>query len=360
MNLRIGSENTKIIIRLNCLGEIGDLLGDVAGGPRDVLLITDVNVAGLFEAAARESLERTMRSVAIHRIAPGEASKSLESLVAMYDWFAERRASRDSLVLALGGGVVSDLAGLAAATWMRGLDYAICPTTLEAMIDAAIGGKTAINRPTGKNLVGAFHQPLLVGIDPACLKTLDARDVRAGLAESVKHALIADGSFFEWHERRMDSILALDEGAVTELVSRNVAIKRDIVERDPFERSGDRMVLNFGHTIGHAIEQRCDYALRHGECVALGMIGACRVSEALSMIPAEVVERVQSVVERAGLPTRLTAAVDVDQLMDTMMGDKKVRGGAKRFVLLESIGRAVIRDDVPESTIRAACASIAP
>lgn len=358
--LSIGSHKTNIAVLLNGVSRIGDLLrsADPERTYHGIVVVTDETVGRLYGDTVLASLRREGFRVESHLMEPGEASKSIESLIALYDFLAERRIGRDSLLLALGGGVVSDLTGFAAATWMRGVDFVICPTTLEAAIDASIGGKTAINRPGGKNQVGAFHQPMLVVVDPACLQTLEPRDIRAGLAESIKHALIADKAFLDWQEQRMEAILSLDNDVVTELIARNIEIKCAVVERDPFERAGDRMILNFGHTIGHAVEQCCDYTLRHGECVALGMVAACRISESMGLLAADVVERVKHVLELAGLPTRLTEPINVDRIMQTMMSDKKVRSGSARFVLLNSIGCPVIRDDIPESVVRAAYASI--
>jgi len=332
-------------------------------------------------------------------IEPGEASKSIGTAAAMYQFLAARHVERDAMILALGGGVVSDLAGFVAATWMRGIRWAICPTTLEAQIDAAIGGKTAINIPGGKNLVGAFHDPEFVLIDPAVLATLPDRDFRAGLAESVKHALITSEELFTWHETHCESILARDSSILEELIRRNIEIKSEIVAGDPHEtakfdvqgreepvpdrRGSDktippvacapgsdgsrelkfaarsRMVLNFGHTIGHAIEECSGYSLRHGECVALGMIAACRLSCMLGLVDSGLPERVRTLLQRFGLPTTLAEPIPIDDIISLIRKDKKNRSDGLRFVLLESVGRPRIQFNISEAQIIEAYNSLA-
>lgn len=324
----------------------------------DCILVTDSVVGPYYAGRARTALERGGWLVSEHRIPSGEGSKSVSELAALFEFLAARRVARDGLIVALGGGVVSDLAGFAAACWMRGIPWVVVPTTLEAQIDASIGGKTAINIPGGKNLVGAFHQPGAVLIDPTCLRTLDPRDVRAGLAESIKHALISSDDFFAWHERNVDAILALDDTVLTELIERNVRIKANVVARDPFERTGERMMLNFGHTMGHAIEACCGYALRHGECVALGMLAACRMSVAMGVLESSIVDRIHALLSRFGLPTALTEPIPFERIKDTIARDKKARGKQVQWVLLESIGQTRTSVSVDERAVREAYESL--
>lgn len=375
---------TEIAVRLNVLREVGSLARSLAreedrsltvavrnavaarnasaarnAGPQAVV-ITDERVAEIYGATLLESLKLADFQTLEYRIKPGEASKSLTVVGDIYRFLADRTVGRDAVIVALGGGVVSDLAGFVAATWMRGVRFVVCPTTLEADIDASIGGKTAINIPGGKNLVGAFHQPILVAVDPACLGTLDPRDVRAGLAESVKHALISSAEFLAWHEINVNEILTLDHARLTELILRNLRIKAGIVEQDAHEQTGLRMHLNFGHTIGHAIEECCGFALRHGECVSLGMVAACRLSHETGSLDASTVTRVGALLERFGLPTKLPEPIDTDGIMATIRTDKKVRGGAQRFVLLEEVGKPTVRDDIEEQRIRRAYESLLP
>ena len=322
------------------------------------MLVTDETVDRLYGEVVKESSAESGVRVTSHVIEPGEKSKNLVEATRLFGFLAKSGLGRDDVIIALGGGVVSDLAGFVAGTWMRGVRFAICPTTMEADLDAAIGGKTAVNTPFGKNLVGVFHAPALVAIDPDCLSTLPLRDVRAGLAESVKHAVLFAPEFLDWHETRMDDVLRLEAEALNELIERNVRIKGDVVSRDPHERTDQRILLNFGHTIGHAIESRAAYSLRHGECVGLGMIAACRLSQWLGMLDPAVTSRLAGLLSRIGLPTRLEPAIATDRVMETIQHDKKRRSGKTRFVLLEDIGRPVIRDDVPPEVVRDAFESL--
>lgn len=331
-----------------------------------VIVVTDEVVAGFYGHRLCAALGSAGHPVHVHVIPAGERSKSLAEAERLYDVLAGRAVGRDGLLVALGGGVVSDLAGFVAATWKRGVDFAVFPTTLEAAVDAAIGGKTGVNLAAGKNLVGAFHWPRVVAIDPATLATLPQRDLRAGMAESIKHALIADADFATWHENHAEAILQLDAGAVTELIRRNVAIKSALVKSDPLERTGVRRLLNFGHTLGHAIERAAGYALRHGECVAIGMVAACRLSHRLGMLGAPVVQRVENLIRRFELPLSIPpfagaewgTADPVAQLLGFLRNDKKASAGAAQWVLLEELGRPVVRGDVPDEAVAEVCRSI--
>ncbi len=306
IDIRINEQSTRVHIAPGALASAGRVVGERIGAGV-VLIVTDDHVGSLYGDAVLNSFAEVGITPCVHTVPAGERSKCVARAEDLYAAAARAGLARDGHVFALGGGVVSDLAGFVAATWMRGVGFAICPTTVEACIDASIGGKTAINIPAGKNLVGAFHQPHTVIIDPNCLSTLPARDVRAGLAESVKHALITSESMLAWHEDQLEAILACDPGVTTELIVRNVRIKADIVERDATERTGVRMLLNFGHTIGHAIESCSGYALRHGECVALGMLGVCRLSETLGLLDTSIVKRVSSLDTPPG-PTEIATS----------------------------------------------------
>ncbi len=380
-------------VRTDVLDQLGPLLRDrCAPDPiRQTVLITDANVGCLYADRVVSSLNAAGIQGSTFTVQPGEQSKSLPVLESLYGRLVSERFPRDGAIVALGGGVVSDLAGFAAGTWMRGVRWAICPTTLEADIDAAIGGKTAVNVPGGKNLVGVFHPPMLVAVDPACLSTLPRAEFVAGLAESIKHALIASEDFLRWHEENVERILALDGAVIVPLIERNIAIKSAIVARDPRETTGERMVLNFGHTIGHAIEEcsmnrqlhlrhpqgvalhpgTADTAvahsphpgplpggggekLRHGECVAMGMVTACRLSQRLGLLDRGTVDRVEKLLLRFGLPTAIPPWVDVNQLLDIIRMDKKVRAGSVQFVLLAGVGKPVVRSDVAMETIEEA------
>ncbi|MCH8147823.1 MAG: 3-dehydroquinate synthase [Planctomycetes bacterium] len=362
LTINLPGSTTQITVRPGALQESGQLLRSVLPdvGNTQVMLVTDHTVGDLY---AKTTLD-AFRDAGVHpfefRIPPGESSKSLDTAQQLYKSLAANQMDRDGIIVALGGGVVSDLAGFVAATWMRGIRFAILPTTLEADIDASIGGKTAVNLSTGKNLVGAFHQPVLVAVDPNCLSTLDARDVKAGIAEAIKHALISDEEFFTWQEDHVDEILCLDSAITTEFILRNLRIKAAIVEQDTKEQTGLRMLLNFGHTIGHAIESCSRYSLRHGECVALGTLAACRLSESIGLLSGADVTRVEKLLSRFGLPIQMPTALNTDRILETMQNDKKARAGRVRFVLLDAIGAPLIRDDIDESLVRAAYESLRP
>ena len=323
-----------------------------------MVIVSDQTVGAIHGPALRQSFITAGLDFAEYNVPSGERSKSFDTLAQVFDFLARERVARDGCIVALGGGVVSDLAGVGAAMWLRGIPFAICPTTVESCIDACVGGKTAINVPGGKNLVGAFYHPAFVGIDSECLRTLPPRDVRAGLAESVKHALISSEEFLAWHETNVEKILALEPGVMSELIARNLRVKIDVVQRDPLEQTGERMTLNFGHTIGHAIEECRGYSLRHGECVALGIRAACCISQAMGLLHGEIVERANRLLTRFELPAKLDKPAPFDRLMNTLSRDKKTRGKTVQWVLLESIGKTTIRTDVPESLIRAAYAEL--
>ncbi len=362
LRIQFDAGTTELTVQPDVRREFGALLRGLVPGPAGpkVVIVSDKRVGAIYGSDLSASLHRAGFETLEYCIEPGEGSKSLAVLANLYQFLADHTVARDAVVVALGGGVVSDLAGFAAATWMRGVRFAVCPTTLEADIDASVGGKTGVNLPGAKNLVGAFHQPILVAVDPTCLKTLEPRDVRAGLAESIKHALISSDEFLTWQELNVEAILALDDTLTSELILRNLRIKAEIVERDALERTGARALLNFGHTIGHAIEACCGFTLRHGECVSLGIVAACRLSHGLGLLEQPAVERVEAILKHFGLPTQLTEPIDTDRIMLSMRNDKKTQGGALRFVLLESIGQPVIRSDVPEQQVRAAYESLLP
>jgi 3-dehydroquinate synthase len=308
-------------------------------------------VAPLYAETVTRSLARAGLTSELHVLPPGEESKSLAQAAALYDRLAAGRYGRDATLLALGGGAVSDLTGFVAATWMRGVRFVICPTTLEADVDACIGGKTAVNHSTGKNLIGAFHQPSLVLIDPDCLGTLSQRDLVAGLGESIKHAVIAAPAFLEWHLDSRDAILSRDSEVLAELIERNLRIKAEVVARDERDASGVRAVLNFGHTVGHAVERWCNYQRRHGECVALGMVAACQLSVRMGLLDEASRAAVLDTIHAYGLPTSLEADLPAEELLGYIAGDKKAAGGRVRYVLLHGIGRTVLRDDVPDDLV---------
>jgi 3-dehydroquinate synthase len=281
----------------------------------------------------------------------GEAHKNLDAVAKVLDALAQLGATRDACVLALGGGVVGDIAGFAAACWMRGIDFVQFPTTLLAMVDSSVGGKTGVDHPAGKNLIGAFHQPRAVIADLDTLATLPDRELRAGLAEVVKTACIGDADFFAWLEAHVDALLARDADALTHAVVTCCRFKAGVVMRDERER-GERALLNLGHTFGHALEAEAGYGtLLHGEAVAIGMMLAARLSTHLGMAGADDGGRLQGLLQRIGLPTATPPGMAPDALLARMRLDKKNRSGALRLILWRGIGRAEIVTDVAEADI---------
>jgi 3-dehydroquinate synthase len=287
----------------------------------------------------------------------GERHKTLETVRGVYDTLLAARLERRSPVIALGGGVVGDTAGFAAATYLRGVPFVQCPTSLLAMVDASVGGKVGVNVPQGKNLIGAFYQPMAVVVDPLVLQTLPPRELRCGLAECVKHGVIRDPGLFDWIEERVARIQAIDPAVMTELVARNVAIKARVVEEDEKE-SGVRAHLNFGHTFAHAIEATSGYGtIEHGEAVALGMAAATQLAVDLGRCDAALLARLTALLEKIGLPTRAELAA-TEELLAAMRLDKKVKAGRMRLVLPDRLGAVSIVEDAPEDAVRAAWESI--
>jgi 3-dehydroquinate synthase len=345
-----------ITVRPGLLADAGALLRQHAPGRR-AAVVTDDRVGPLYLPALEQSLRAAGYEVITATLPHGEDHKTLASVAAVYDRFLAAAIERSTPILALGGGVIGDLAGFVAATILRGVPFIQIPTTLLAMVDASVGGKTGINHAVGKNLIGAFHQPRAVLIDPAVLATLPARELRNGLAECIKHEIIRDAAGFAALERDLPRALALDLDYLAGLIAHNVAIKARVVAADPFEK-GERAHLNFGHTFGHAIETISRYEYAHGECVALGMVAACRLAVELRMFDSAACARVIDVIARAGLPTG-GLTLDVDQITAAMIYDKKVQSGRVRFVLPTRLGEVVVRDDVPPEAVRRAVAGLA-
>ncbi|MBN2446084.1 MAG: 3-dehydroquinate synthase [Phycisphaerae bacterium] len=287
----------------------------------------------------------------------GEQSKSLGVYSKLLDGVADARLERNDLIITLGGGVAGDLGGFVAATWLRGIRFIQVPTTTEAAVDASVGGKTAINLPAGKNLVGAFHQPSAVIIDTDFLATLDQRDFVAGLGESVKHAAIRAPAFLTWHEDHATEILSHAPDVIADLIARNCEIKADVVGQDERERNV-RAILNHGHTIGHAIELLCEYELRHGECVALGMVAENEIAERRGRLDAGTAGRIRHLLEQLGLPMHLPKDLPAEDLRDACQMDKKNVGGMMNYVLLRGLGEPVRVSDVTDAEFDAAIARI--
>ncbi len=327
----------------------GDLISPHIGGAQ-VMVVTNEVVAPLY----LDALMSALNDFDCHSLVlpDGESFKNLEVLNSIFDALLERRFARDATLLALGGGVVGDITGFAAACYQRGIAHLQLPTTLLAQVDSSVGGKTAVNHRLGKNMIGAFHQPSCVLADTATLQSLPPREFRAGVAEVIKYGLIRDLEFFEWIESNVGSVLDLEPEALSFVIERSCRDKAEVVAEDERE-SGARALLNFGHTFGHAIETGLGYgSWLHGEAVAAGMCLAASLSARLGWISEEDVRRVERLLSRTGLPTRLPGSLDESRMLELMAVDKKVLGGRTRLVLLEALGRAVVSDDFDTQALR--------
>lgn len=347
-------------ISLHQLSQLGTRLQALKLGKK-ILIVSNPEIFDYYGETVISSLQEAGFETAIHLIAAGESSKTSDTIARLYDAAFEKRLERTSTLVALGGGVIGDMTGFAAATWLRGINFVQVPTSLLAMVDASIGGKTGVNHPQGKNLIGAFYQPKLVYIDPLVLKTLPDREFRAGMAEVIKYGVIWDRELFSQLERapRLDSLTHLDPDLLTTIIVRSCQAKVDIVTQDEKE-NGVRAILNYGHTIGHAIESLTGYStINHGEAVALGMVAIGRIATRLSLWSPEEEERQRALIAKAGLDTRIPKAIAADDILNLLQWDKKVRDGKVRFILPDGIGRSVISDCVTESVIREAIREVA-
>jgi 3-dehydroquinate synthase len=313
---------------------------------RSALIVTDLHIADLgVPATIQASLSDVGIAAAITVLPAGESTKSLEQASRLYDELVKIKADRHTLIVGLGGGVIGDLAGFVAATFARGLPLIMVPTTLLAQVDSSVGGKVGINHPDAKNIIGAFHQPAGVWIDTKSLSTLPTRELRCGLAEAVKYGVILDAEFFAILEQIAEDILRREHGALERVILRCCQLKAEVVTQDEREETGLRAMLNFGHTVGHAIEATAGYdgRYKHGEAVAVGMVAECRLAERLGWIKGNVTDPLVRLLERFGLPTR-APELDANHLIDAMSRDKKNRRGKIRFVLPRSLGKVELTD----------------
>ncbi len=347
----LGTRSYPILIGNALLARVGEECRRLELGPR-CAVISDTCVAPTYAEPTLTALRAVGFDPLLITVPAGENAKRLGTVAECYDRLAAHRIERKSFVVALGGGVVGDLAGFVAATYLRGIDFVQVPTTLLAQVDSSVGGKVGVNLKTGKNLVGAFWQPRLVVCDLDTLKTLPAREFRAGLAEGIKYGIIRDAALFERLEQTMPQVLALDPGTLSVLVARCCEIKAEVVSQDETE-GGLRSILNFGHTIGHALEAISGYGrYRHGEAIAIGQVLAARLSHRVLGLPQDEVERITRLLAAAGLPTgaRLGAS-GRGRLLATMQLDKKVSDGVIRFVLAERIGQVRFGQPVPREVL---------
>ena len=318
------------------------------------LIVSNSTVAPLYAAQLTDALQSQFPRVLLVTLPDGEAHKNWPTLQLIFDALLENRCDRKTVLFALGGGVVGDMTGFAAASYMRGVPFVQVPTTLLAQVDSSVGGKTAINHPLGKNMIGAFYQPQLVVCDLDVLKTLPARELSAGLAEIIKYGPIADMAFFDWIEHNIDALRAGDAAALAHAVKRSCEIKAEVVGQDERE-TGLRAILNFGHTFGHAIESGLGYgAWLHGEGVGCGMVMAARLSQRLGLVDTAFVQRLKTLIERAGLPVTaptLSATDNPRRYLELMRVDKKSEAGEIRFILIDGPGKATLRT-APDALVR--------
>jgi len=347
IDVALGARRYPVWIGRGLLGDHARWRARLRG--RHALVVSNTTVAPLYLDRIAQGLEGLQWSSFL--LEDGEAHKNFANVGRALEALATLGATRDACVVALGGGVVGDLAGFAAACWMRGIDFIQMPTTLLAMVDSSVGGKTGVNLPAGKNLAGAFHQPRAVVADIDTLATLPDREYRAGLAEVVKGAAIGDAAFFDWLQAHADALAARDDATLVEAIARKVRYKAGVVARDETEQ-GERALLNLGHTFGHALETAGHYtALLHGEAVAIGMVLAARLSERLGMSSATDSVRLQQMLERLGLPVTVPAGSDASQLLALMRLDKKNTAGTLRLILWRGIGKAEIVSGVEEAAV---------
>ena len=325
-----------------------------------VAVVSNTVVAPLYGARVKAALTRAGGSVATEvLVEDGESAKSWATLERVFDALLDARIGRDGLLVALGGGVIGDLAGFAAAVYQRGIDFLQVPTTLLAQVDSSVGGKTAVNHARGKNMIGAFHQPVGVIADVATLATLPDRELRSGIAEVIKHGFALDAHLVSWLESNVERLVARDAEALSHVVRRSCELKAQVVAADERE-AGSRALLNFGHTFGHAIEAGAGYGVwLHGEAVATGMVMAAELSVRAGMLAAADAARLKQLLQRAGLPVE-GPPLAWERYVELMAGDKKAAAGRVRYVVLQGVGQAVLRHDLQESDVRAAIAAASP
>ena len=348
VKVRLGQNSYSIDIGAGILNQTGQMLKEL-GLNEKAVIITNPVVQKLYGELVDQSLVAAGYKTTVLEVPDGEKYKSLESAGKLYQQLAEFGAERATPVLALGGGVIGDLAGFVAATYMRGVPFIQLPTTLLAQVDSSIGGKTAVNHGQLKNEIGAFYQPRVTISDIATLKTLSPAELISGLAEVIKHAVIKDEQFFIYLEQNLDRIKALDDNVLETIVMKCAQIKAEIVENDEKDMAS-RNILNFGHTVGHAVEAVSNFQIAHGQAVAVGMVAAAKIAAELDLMDSVNVTGLERILQKAGLMTRLPK-MEISRVIQTMRYDKKVRNDKIRFVLPRSIGQVFITDDVSSTVV---------
>ena len=350
IDVNLLQQSYKIAIERQGIDRLGEWITSLKLGKK-VMVVSNPVIFRHYGERAIASLTSAGFDVSSCTIPAGERYKTPATVQKIYDAALENRLERSSTLVALGGGVIGDMTGFAAATWLRGINFVQVPTTLLAMVDASIGGKTGVNHPQGKNLIGAFYQPRLVLIDPEVLNTLPAREFRAGMAEVIKYGVIWDAQLFEQMDesKRLDQMRYLNPDLLSTILSRSCQAKADVVSKDEKE-ANLRAILNYGHTIGHAVESLTGYRLiNHGEGVAIGMVAAGKLAVELQMWQQEDAARQDALIQKAGLPTQLPAGLDHQAIIDTLQTDKKVKEGEVRFVLPSQIG--LVKPTEPTVTV---------
>lgn len=353
ISVKLPQNPYSIAIAPGILHEIGNYLLNLNLGKK-ILIISSPEIFDFWGDIVVTSLEKAGFNLVTHLIPGGENQKHLDSIRKIYDLALEHRLERNSTFLALGGGVIGDMTGFAAATWLRGVNFVQVPTTLLAMVDASIGGKTGVNHPLGKNLIGAFYQPKLVLIDPTVLKTLPNREWCGGMAEVIKYGVIWDKELFSQLEATpvLNTMSAIAPDWLETIITRSCQAKVDVVTQDEKE-AGLRAILNYGHTIGHALESLTGYnTITHGEAVAIGMISAGEIATQLNLWTSTENQRQKDLILKAGLPTTLEQSLDIEGIITSLSSDKKVKDGRVRFILPKAIGQVIITDKVSTDLIR--------
>lgn len=346
VRVNLAARSYDIRVGRGIITHLGDWLKETACG-KDPFIVTNHAILGLCREKVEESLRKAGFNAFFHVIPDSETSKSLSGAEVSLRSLARFDTQKETFVIALGGGVVGDLAGFIASIYKRGIPYVQVPTTLLAQVDSAIGGKTGVDLPEGKNLVGSFYQPRLVVSDTSFISTLEARQVRSGLAEVIKYAAISDAELFEWIEQHLHKVLALEPEALERVVLACSRMKAKLVSKDERDVLGERMLLNFGHTIGHAIEAAGKYRLHnHGEAIALGMLVAADISARVSLVDSSVGGRLKELLVRVGLPV-VARGISSKHVLDAHYRDKKFIGERNRFVLLGAIGKAQVQENIP-------------
>ena len=357
IRVELAERSYTIAIGSGNLKDIGESLGRFDFS-KTVAVVSNPTVFNLYGHALTRSLHEAGFSCLEIILPDGEEFKNLSSIEIIYERLLQARFGRQSVLIALGGGVIGDITGFAASTYMRGIDFIQVPTTLLAQVDSSVGGKTGVNHPLGKNMIGTFWQPRLVWIDISTLHSLSRKDFLAGIAEIIKYGIIWDSALFDFLEQKRESVLSLNPDDLVHIIRRSCEIKADVVSRDERE-AGLRAILNYGHTVGHALETATGYSsFLHGEAIAIGMHGAAVLAQELGLIGQDEVARIRRLIKNYGLPYAIPRGTDLSKLFESMKLDKKAVSGNLKFVLPEKIGTVKIQGGIPEETVRKAVLTI--